>query len=191
VTLFLILAPYGAFAMLMLTSSATVSLFAAAAICLLAVFYDLMRGRSIKMLALGSAFIFLALGGYLTLAPGALSDSAVKLAVNTGVLAIAVVSLAIGRPFTLQYAREMADPETVRMPAFRAINYVITWVWALAILLMMLANVMVLVVPGLPLWSGLAIAFIARNIAIYFSRWYPEYRRARLAASPAATLSAA
>jgi hypothetical protein len=34
-------------------------------------------------------------------------------------------------------------------------------------------------VPGLPLWSGLAIAFAARNTAIYFTKWYPEYRRAK------------
>ena len=38
-TIFLILAPYGAFALLMLVTSAAVSLFAAAAICLAVIAY--------------------------------------------------------------------------------------------------------------------------------------------------------
>jgi hypothetical protein len=29
------------------------------------------------------------------------------------------------------------------------------------------------------LWVGVAIAFAARNGAMYFSKWYPQYRRAR------------
>ena len=47
---------------------------------------------------------------------------------------------------------------------------------------MVLANVLLIYLPGLPLWAGIAIAFAARNTAIYFTRWYPEYRRAKLAA---------
>ena len=34
-----------------------------------------------------------------------------------------------------------------------------------------------LYVPGLPIWSSIAIAFAARNSAIYFTKWYPEYRK--------------
>jgi len=59
--LFLILAPYGAFATLMLLTSAAVSLFASAAICLAAMAYDIAHGRSIKMLGAGSAIVFAAL----------------------------------------------------------------------------------------------------------------------------------
>ena len=53
-TIFLILAPYAAFAALMLVTSAAASLFASAAICLLVMAYDAFRGRSIKMLGAGS-----------------------------------------------------------------------------------------------------------------------------------------
>jgi hypothetical protein len=63
-------------------------------------------------------------------------------------------------------------------------NYIITWAWTAAFLLMMMANVLMIYVPGLPLWSGLAIAFAARNTAVYFSKWYPQYRRAKYAAPP-------
>ena len=42
--------------------------------------------------------------------------------------------------------------------------------------------------PGLPLWSGLAIAFAARNTAAYFTKWYPQYRKAKYGAPPANAL---
>jgi hypothetical protein len=185
-TIFLVLAPYGAFALLMLACSATVSLFAAAALCLAILAWDKLHGRSVKLLGAGSAVIFAALGVYLALTEAPPSVSAVKLAVDTGVLAIALVSLAAGRPFTVQYAREMVDAETARLPGFMAANYVITWAWVLAFLLMIAANALLIYVPGLPLWPGIAIAFAARNTAVYFSRWYPQYRKARVAVPAAA-----
>ncbi len=184
-TIFLILAPFGAFATLMLVTSAAMSLFASAAICLIVIAYDILRGRSIKMLGAGSVILFAALGFYLTLVDSSLSSSAVKLTVDAGVFAISLMSLAIREPFTLQYAREMVDTETAKLPGFMKSNYIITWAWTAAFLLMVMANVLMIYVPGLPLWSGLAIAFAARNTAVYFTRWYPHYRRAKFAASAA------
>src|ERR1700722_3177199 len=176
-TIFLILAPYGAFATLMLLTSAKVSLFASAAICLMVIAYDLLRGRAIKMLGAGSAILFLGLGFYITLVDAGWSASQVKLTVDAGVLAISLTSLLIRRPVTLQYAREAVDAETDALPGFLKANYVIPAAWSLAFLLMVMANLLLIYLPGLPLWSGLAIAFAARYTAIYFTRWYPNYRR--------------
>ena len=67
------------------------------------------------------------------------------------------------------------------MPGFLNANYVITWAWTAAFVLMVLANVLMIYVPGLPLWAGIAIAFAARNTAVYFTKWYPEYQRAKFA----------
>jgi hypothetical protein len=177
--IFLILAPYGVFATLMLLTSAAVSLFAAAAICLAVIAYDGFRGRPIKMLGAGSAIVFLGIGGFIMLIDAGLSASAIKLSVDAGMLAIALMSLAIRRPFTLQYAREMVGPEVAQLPGFVRANYVITAAWTVAFALMVMANLLLIYIPGLPLWSGLAIAFAARNTAIYFTKWYPEYRRAK------------
>ena len=184
-TIFLILAPYGAFTTLMLVTSAAVSLFASAAICLMVIAYDAFRGRSIKMLGSGSVIVFAGLGAYIALIDSSWSSSAVKLTVDAGVLAISLVSLAIRQPFTLQYAREMADTETARLSGFMRANYIITWAWTGAFLLMMIANILMIYVPGLPLWSGIVIAFAARNSAVYFTKWYPQHRRAKYAAPPA------
>jgi hypothetical protein len=184
--IFLILAPFGAFTALMLVTSAAVSLFASAAIGVMVMAYDILRGRSIKMLGAGTVVIFIALALYLTLVDSGLSNSAVNLVVDAGVLAISLISLVIRQPFTLQYAREVVDAETAALPGFTRASYIITGAWTLAFLLMLLANVLMIYVPGLPLWSGLAIAFAARNTAIYFTKWYPKYRRAKFGA-PAAT----
>ena len=47
-TIFLILAPFGSFALLVLVTSVPVSLFVSAAICLAAIAYDVIGGRSVQ-----------------------------------------------------------------------------------------------------------------------------------------------
>src|SRR6266404_2232248 len=160
-----------------------VTLFASAAIGMMVMAYDALRGRAIKVLGAGAVVLFAALGAYVTLLDNSLSGSAVKLMVDAGVFAISLTSLAIRKPFTLQYAREMVDAETAQLPGFLRANYIITWAWTAAFLLMMIANVLMIYLPGLPLWSGLVIAFAARNSAVYFTKWYPQHRRAKHAAS--------
>ncbi|MBR0929934.1 hypothetical protein JQ561_25285 [Bradyrhizobium diazoefficiens] len=175
--IFLILAPYGAYTFLMLVASATVSVFAASAICLTTVAIDVARGRSVKTLATGSAVVFAAIGLYLALLDPQLGTLGVKLSVDIGIFIISLGSMLMRRPFTLQYALEAVPAETAAMPGFLYANYVITGAWTAAALLMAAANLVLLYVPGLPLWSSLAVAFAARNSAIYFTKWYPEYRQ--------------
>jgi hypothetical protein len=187
-TIFLILAPYAVFALLMLVTSAAPSLFAAAAICLAAIAFDVARGRTVKILSAGSVIVFTAIGGYVTFVDPELSISGVKFAVDTGMFLVTLGSIAIRIPFTLQYAREVVDAETAILPGFIRANYTITWAWTGAMALMMLSNVAIIYVPGLPLWSSLLIAFAARNSAMYFTKWYPEYRKAKYGAPPANAL---
>jgi hypothetical protein len=187
-TIFLILAPYAAFAFLMLVTSSAVSLFAAAAICLAVIAYDLAGGRSLKILGAGSVVVFTAVGLYVALVDPHLSVSAVKFAVDTGIFLVTLGSIVAGKPFTLQYAREVVDAETLKVPGFLKANYIITSAWTLSMLLMMASNVALIYVPGLPLWSGLLVAFAARNSAVYFTKWYPEYRKAKYGTPPANAL---
>ena len=187
-TIFLILAPFGSFALLMLVTSAQVSLFASAAICVAVIGIDVYRGRSIKVLGAGCVVLFTGLGAYVTLVDPNLSHSAVKLTVDVGVLAISLVSLIIGNPFILQYAIEDVDAETAKLPGFKKAVYLITWAWNAAFVLMIIGNVLTIYVPGLPLWSSLVIAFAARNSAAYFTTWYPQYRKAKYGAPPANAL---
>jgi hypothetical protein len=185
---FLILAPYGAFATLLVLTSATTSLLSAIGVCLGTILLDAWRGRSLKILATGSAIVFAALALYLTLVDPALSNSKVKLAVDIGIFAISFGSMLIGRPFSMQYALESVHAETAAMPGFMRANYIITGAWSLAALLMMLSNLAILYVPGLPVWLTLGVAFGARNSALFFTRWYRQYRRAKYLKPPADAL---
>jgi len=180
--LFLILAPFGVFAALMLIAPPLVSLFAASAVALGTIGYDIARGKSIKALAAGAAILFAAIGGYLALFDEHLSGHNIRLAVDFGMLLIALGSIALRSPFTLQYARESVEPAIAQLPAFKTINYVLTWAWTAAIALMLVANITMIYVPALPLWVGVGIAFAARNCAVYFTTWYPAHRQAKLVA---------
>ena len=189
--IFLILLPFGVFSALMLLTSADLALFAAAATGLAVIAHDRLRGRQLKMLGAGSVALFLGLGLYLTLVDAGLSASAIKLTVDAGVLAIALASLAIRHPFSLQYAREVVDAEIAVLPGFVKANYIITWAWAACMLLMMIGNILMIYLPSVPLWAGIAIAFAARGTAVYFTKWYPDYQKAKLTtpAGPAGALS--
>jgi hypothetical protein len=187
-TIFLIFAPFGSFALLMLVTSAQISLFASAAICLAVIGIDVYRGRSIKVLGAGCVVVFTGLGAYITLVDPNLSHSGVKLTIDVGVLAISLASLIIRKPFILQYALEEVDAETAKLAGFKKAVYLITWAWNAAFVLMIIGNVLTIYVPGLPLWSSLVIAFAARNSAAYFTTWYPQYRKAKYGAPPANAL---
>jgi hypothetical protein len=184
-SMFLILAPYLVLNVLLFATSATTSLFAAAGICLVGIATDVVRGRSIKILGAGTAVLFAGLGLYLLAWHPTLSNSAVRLAVDAGMLTISLGSMLLRRPFTLQYAVEAVPPEIAAMPGFLRASYLITGAWTAAMLLMLASNVAMLYVPGLPFWTGLAIAFAARNSALYFTKWYPEYRRIKYGDAPA------
>src|SRR5437763_2619855 len=115
-TIFLILAPFGAYTLLTLVTSATISVFAASAICLATIALDVARGRSVKILAAGSAVLFAAIGLTLALVDPNLSTLAVKLSVDIGIFLISSSSMLARRPFTLQYAIESVPAETAAMP---------------------------------------------------------------------------
>ncbi len=178
--IFLILVPFAAFAGLTMIASAPVSLFGAAAIALATIAWDFSRGASIKILAGGSAILFAALGCYLTLIDSSWSTPSVRLAVDAGVLVIALLSIALRYPFTLQYAHEVTDAETKKLPGFMRANYIISWAWTAAFLLMVIGNVLTIYIPGLPFWTGIAIALAARNSATLFTKWYPKHRLAKI-----------
>jgi hypothetical protein len=181
--LFLIIAPFATFATLMMLLPAQVSLAAGAVVALGAIVWDVTHGRSVKMLSLGALTLFSAIGAYLTVVDANWSSTAVRLAVDGGVLAIALGSLAVRFPFTLQYARETVEPEVMKLPTFMRVNYILTWVWTSAFVLMLVADVIAIYLPSFPLWAGAGIAFAARNGAIYFTKWYPKHRR-EMAATP-------
>ena len=117
-----------------------------------------------------------------TLVDPTLSGSVVRFAVDAGIFLVSVISILFRYPFTLQYALEVTDAETAKLPGFIRANYVITWAWAAAMALMMIGNAAMIYVPWLPFWGGLLVAFAARNSAVYFTNWCPQYVKAKYGA---------
>ena len=119
-----------------------------------------------------------------------LSSIAARTAVDSGLLTIALASLAPRFPFTIQYARETIDAQTAARPEFRRANFVLTGAWTAAFVVMLIADLATIYLAWLPFWTGLAAAFAARNIAAGYTQWYTASRRARFAAERAGLLIA-
>ena len=137
------------------------------------------RKEKIKILELGSLVLFAALVAYtLVLAP-VWTIATVRLAVDAGLLAIVLVSLAIGRPFTLQYAREQVPEHLWTSPVFLRANRIVTAVWAVAFAVLVAADAAAEYAPAIPLWIDIAASVVALLAAIRFTAWYPANLRER------------
>ena len=169
---FVILSPFIVLASLLTVTTASISLFAGAAVALVLIGVDLWRGRELKMLGAGSVAVLGGLGAYLGVIAHEWSDFSVRLAVDVGMLTIALGSLAIRKPFTMQYAREQVDAATTQEPSFLRVNYTLTWVWVAAMVLMLIADIFMIYFPHLPFWLGVVAIFAARNAAVTFTKWY-------------------
>jgi hypothetical protein len=136
-------------------------------------------GRSPKVLEIGTVILFAGLALYAILANPTWSIFAVRLRVDLGLLLIVIVSMALRRPFTLQYARESVPREFWDNPEFIRTNYVITAVWALAFIVMVIADLLLLYVPSLPPRVGIIATIAALVAAVKFTQWYPERAKAK------------
>lgn len=133
--------------------------------------------RSPKMLELGTLVLFCTLAAYAILGTPAWSIMDVRLRVDAGLLLIVLVSLIVRRPFTLQYAREQVAPGLWSSPEFRRTNDVITGVWALAFLVLVLADLLLIYRPDIPPRFGIIATVLALVGAAKFTGWYPERKR--------------
>ena len=172
-------APYIALIVVMRIAAIETALWAAAAVALLTVAWGRARGRSAKILEIGSVFLFAAIAAFTAAAHWPWTVMGIRLAVDCGLLAIVLFSLAIGRPFTLQYARERVPEAVWATPLFLAINRRIAWVWAAAFAALAAAHAAVVFAPGTPVAADIAVTIAALAGALRFTAWYPEAARRR------------
>ncbi len=138
-------------------------------------------GRSVKILEAGTFVLFAGLALYTLMSGVTWSVIGVRLCVDAGLLLVVLASMAAGSPFTLQYARDQVAPEFWNRPEFLRTNYVITGAWALAFAVMVLAELALLYLPGLPPRAGVAVIVLALVGAVKFTGWYPEREKRRIA----------
>jgi hypothetical protein len=177
------LSPFVVFFVLMRWGSPLAGLVGALATSALLCLVMRLRGRSAKILEIGSLVVFGLLTAFTVAAAPRWTVATVRLAVDAGLLGIVLVSLAIGRPFTIQYAREQVPEVFWASPIFTSVNRAITWAWAGAFAVMVAADVCGEWVPAIPIWVDVAASVAAFVGAVAFSRWYPaKVRRAAAAA---------
>jgi hypothetical protein len=173
-------APFIAFAVIDRLVGSTEGLIAGALVSLALIARDVMTPkRSPKILEIGTAALFGALALYALVGKPAWTVIGVRLCVDAGLLAIVLITLAIGRPFTLQYAREQVAIEHHTNPVFIRTNYVITSVWALAFAVMVAAELTLLYLPVVPHRVGVLAIIVALVGAVKFTGWYPDRVRQR------------
>jgi hypothetical protein len=175
-------APFIVFAIVDRLAGGTAGLIAGAVVSAGLILRDRMSsGREPKVLEIGTLILFASLAIYAALGGAAWSIIGVRLRVDAGLLLIVLVSLALRRPFTLQYARDQVAHEFWGSPEFVRVNYVITAVWAVAFAVMVIADLVLLYAPDLPPRIGIAATILAILGAFKFTSWYPERQRARAA----------
>jgi len=171
-------APFAVFALLDRIIGPVEALAAGAAAAAVLIVRDLASaGRRVKVLEAGTFVLFAGLALYTLLSGAARSVIGVRLCVDAGLLLIVLASMAMGRPFTLQYARERVSPDVRDRPEFIRVNHVITGAWALAFGVMVLAELALLTVPDMPRRAGVTAIILALVGAVKFTGWYPEHRR--------------
>jgi hypothetical protein len=139
-------------------------------------------GRSPKVLEIGTFVLFGLLALVAVVLNPAWSIITVRLCVDSGLLLVVLFSIAVGRPFTLQYAREQVAPHLWNSPVFVRTNYVITAAWALAFVVMVIAELVLLYVPEAPPRFGIIATILALVGAIKFTGWYPDRAKSGVAA---------
>jgi hypothetical protein len=160
----------------------------ALALSMIVVAADRATGSKVKILSAAdvlsfSAFLILAL--FLPEAQKAWLETWFGELSQIVLVLIAVGSMAVRVPFTIQYAKEQTDPEAWDHPLFKKINYVITGVWALAFLVGAIAGFIQDMTPSLHgnVWLGWVIPYAAIIAAARFTGWYPDAATAKAQAA--------
>lgn len=145
---------------------------------LLVLMLNWLRGSSPKMLEFADVAYF----GALAVVVAVASDSTygwLELwggeVANIALLAIVLGSVAIRKPFTLQYAREDTPEEYWHTPEFLRVNYLIAWVWVAAFAIEAASGFYgdAILDNSNNIWTGWIIQTFPLIIAAQFTIWYP------------------
>jgi hypothetical protein len=166
-------APFVVFAVLSRFVAASISLWAAAGVSAVLILRQKMRGFSMKILEIGTFLLFAVLGIYAEVKGSARDIPMVRTVVDGGLFLIILLSMIVRRPFTLQYAREQVPVSVQSSPTFIKTNYILTAVWALAMAILVVADLAMHLLPSLPLRLEMVVMLLALGGAFWFTKWYP------------------
>ena len=90
-------------------------------------------------------------------------------------------SVAIGRPFTMDYAKQHTDPALWNNPVFLRTNYIITSAWGIVFTAGVLLAWLRTFIHNIPHWQWETLQYTLMLITMLFTNWYPAYIRKRRA----------
>jgi intracellular septation protein A len=144
----------------------------------------LYQHRSIKIIEVGNIALFGALLVWTAIFAPAWTIGGQRLVVDLGLFVITAASIALGKPFTIQYAREQVPEARWKDAGFIRANRFISGAWVLAFA----------VLSGLDFLADrnaigfnvlVALSFVALAAAVSFTIWYPAHIRKRYQAGAA------
>ncbi len=150
----------------------------------------LLRQRTPKALEVGASVVFVILLVVTFLTNDRFLERWLQPLTNGGLFLITLASILIGKPFTLQYAREHTPPEIAETRGFLRANQIITWVWVIAFALMTLSSLIPPLVQGraaltdagslLSIIFYLIVPFSFLGLAALFTHWFPDWFARRM-----------
>lgn len=170
-----ILIGFAPFIVFVLLSSVSVSLglWLALAAAFVITVRDFVESPTLRLLDAGGMILFGALALFTGFVDPDLSLQAVRLVVEAGFLILALSSLALRRPLTLQYSHEHV-PETMwTAPAFVRANYILTLAWTFAFVAMAAADAVTTFDPKAQMSLDIAVGLAALAMVIAFTVRYP------------------
>jgi uncharacterized membrane protein len=142
---------------------------------------SLMAGKEIRIKLLDWVLL-----GYFVLA--AVATFAVRSAAFPGYSSIVIwvlyaavtgISIAVGAPFTLEYARESTPPELWSNPGFLRVNRIISMVWGLGFVLNIVLSTIALNSRYSPMLVGTLAPLLVMGACSIFTLRYTKISRAR------------
>ncbi len=170
--------PWIAFSLLIRTNSVTSEIIAAQAAIFLTLVINFNKLRKGFILDWGTLLFFCGLTIELSLNPNMpyLQDS--NIISNLAITLIVFISWAIGKPFTLQYAKQTTPSFIWQTPAFLQVNNTITLAWGMVFLiitLLQLATKQALINNTLSIIIEIALYIFV----IKFTQYYPQFYSAK------------
>lgn len=133
---------------------------------------DFVQERVVRLLDAGSTIIFGLVALFAGFVQPGLTIQMTRLVVDVGFFALALLSMLIFNPLTLQYAREQVPDEISCRARFVLTNYGLTALWMLAFAVMAAADALSNIDKRLPLSLDATVGLVALAAALVVTARY-------------------
>lgn len=132
--------------------------------------------RHCGLLELLSLLLFGTLAVYAGVYAPRWSVMGLRIVLDAALLLVMLASMLIGRPFTLGYTRPDTEPALWLSPRFIRSHYVVSGVWTATLGVVVMADALVLLLPGATLAGAVAIVLALLTASRFTGRYAASLR---------------